>query len=426
MADIYNPPIGGSGSGSVTSVSVTTQNGVSATVTNPTTTPALAFALGAITPTSVVASGDVSSSGGNIHVNLGNIFYFVSGSTIRCATDGNITLTNNANSSFGLLQLGGTTSSFPAIKRSSAALAFRVADDSADATVTFATQSAGDNTNNGATTQFVTTAVNNAISGVNPAVAVQVATTLASDTSGLTYNNGASGIGATFTGSNNTALAFDGVTLTSVNQRVLVKNDTQSPSGAFNGIYFLTQLQTAILPPILTRALDYDQPSDINNTGAIPVILGTANAGTSWVQTAQIVTVGTSPLAFTQFTLNPTTLVTLTGTQTLTNKRVTKRVITTTQSATPTINTDNTDVSSITALAQAITSFTTNLSGTPVAGDLLMIQITDNGTARAITWGASFEATTVALPSTTVISTMLRVGFQWNTVASKWDCIAVA
>ena len=35
-------------------------------------------------------------------------------------------------------------------------------------------------------------------------------------------------------------------------------------------------------------------------------------------------------------------------------------------------------------------------------------------------------STTITLPTTTVISTMLRVGFQWNTVTSKWDCIAVA
>lgn len=120
---------------------------------------------------------------------------------------------------------------------------------------------------------------------------------------------------------------------------------------------------------------------------------------------------------------------TLTGkatTDTLTNKRITKRVVITTQSATPTINTDNTDVAAITGLAQAITSFTTNLSGTPVAGDLLIIQITDNGSARGITWGASFASTTTTLPTTTVISTMLRIGFQWNTATSKWDCIATA
>jgi len=114
----------------------------------------------------------------------------------------------------------------------------------------------------------------------------------------------------------------------------------------------------------------------------------------------------------------------ISSTNTLTNKRVTARVVTTTQSATPTINTDNTDVASITGLAQAITSFTTNLSGTPVAGDTLIIEITDNGTARAISWGASFEASTVALPTTTVISTLLTVGFRWNSATSKWRCVA--
>lgn len=120
------------------------------------------------------------------------------------------------------------------------------------------------------------------------------------------------------------------------------------------------------------------------------------------------------------------TIPTISSTNTISNKRRTRRVVTTTQSATPTVNTDNTDVSSITALAQAITSMTTNLSGTPVAGDLLEFQITDNGTARAITWGASFASTTITLPITTVISTMLRVGFEWNTATSKWDCIATA
>lgn len=120
------------------------------------------------------------------------------------------------------------------------------------------------------------------------------------------------------------------------------------------------------------------------------------------------------------------TKVSASGSTTLSNKRITRRVVTVTQSATPTINTDNTDVASITGLAQAITSFTTNLSGTPVDGDLLMIRITDNGSARAISWGASFEASTVALPTTTVVSTMLMVGFAWNTATSKWRCIASA
>ena len=50
------------GTGTVTSVSVTTANGVSATVTNPTTTPALSFTLGAITPTSVTGASLVNNT----------------------------------------------------------------------------------------------------------------------------------------------------------------------------------------------------------------------------------------------------------------------------------------------------------------------------------------------------------------------------
>lgn len=101
------------------------------------------------------------------------------------------------------------------------------------------------------------------------------------------------------------------------------------------------------------------------------------------------------------------------------------RTGTTVSSATPTINTDTVDYYSITALATAITSFTTNLSGTPYERQTLWIAITDNGTARAIAWGVSFEASTVALPTTTVVSTRLDVGFVWNTVTSKWRCVAV-
>jgi hypothetical protein len=51
------------------------------------------------------------------------------------AVDGNFVLSNNAATDFGLLQLGGTTSSFPALKRDGSALAVRLADDSAAASI---------------------------------------------------------------------------------------------------------------------------------------------------------------------------------------------------------------------------------------------------------------------------------------------------
>ena len=94
--------------------------------------------------------------------------------------------------------------------------------------------------------------------------------------------------------------------------------------------------------------------------------------------------------------------------------------------ATPTINTDEVDLFRITAQAVAITSMTTNLSGTPTHGNKLIIQIT--GTAsRAITWGTGFESSgTVTLPATTSGTTMLSVGFVYNSATSKWTCVAVA
>jgi hypothetical protein len=106
------------------------------------------------------------------------------------------------------------------------------------------------------------------------------------------------------------------------------------------------------------------------------------------------------------------------------NARIKPRVTTITSSATPTINTDNCDAVTITALATAITSMTTNLSGTPNNFDKLIIRIKDDGTARAITWGASFVAKGTSLPTTTVISKLLTVGFIYDTVAATWGCVA--
>lgn len=120
------------------------------------------------------------------------------------------------------------------------------------------------------------------------------------------------------------------------------------------------------------------------------------------------------------------TVVTLTATQTQTNKRITPRIGTTTSSATPSINTDNYDQFNITALAAAITSMTSGLSGTPTDGQKLLIRILDNGTARAITWGASFGSSGVAtLLATTVINKTHLSGFIWDANKSLWVCVAV-
>ncbi len=167
--------------------------------------------------------------------------------------------------------------------------------------------------------------------------------------------------------------------------------------------------------------------------GTPSALVGTNITGTAASLTAGTVTTNANLTGDVTSVGNTTTAVNVGGvpivgtttTQTLTNKRVTKRTGTTTSSATPTINTDNVDFYSLTAQTADITSFTTNLSGTPTEAQTLWIAITGTA-ARAITWGTSFEASTVALPTTTVTTARLDVGFIWNTVTSKWRCIATA
>lgn len=102
------------------------------------------------------------------------------------------------------------------------------------------------------------------------------------------------------------------------------------------------------------------------------------------------------------------------------------RVNSTASSATPSINTNTTDLFEITALAAAITSMTTNLTGSPSDGQKLIIRIKDNGTARAITWGASFSSSGVAtLLATTIVNKQHTVGLVWDANVSKWVCLAV-
>lgn len=116
---------------------------------------------------------------------------------------------------------------------------------------------------------------------------------------------------------------------------------------------------------------------------------------------------------------------TLTGAETLTNKRIQPRVGTVASSATPAISTDTVDVFTITALAAAITSMSSGLTGTPVEGQRIVLRIKDNGTARAIAWGASWRAVGVTLPTTTVANKTTYVGAAYNAADSVWDVLAV-
>lgn len=113
----------------------------------------------------------------------------------------------------------------------------------------------------------------------------------------------------------------------------------------------------------------------------------------------------------------------ISSTNTFTNKRITQRVVTTTDDSTAVIDVDATDQYQLTAMANATTISTT---GTPTAGQKLIIRLKDNGTARALTWDSVFRAVGVTLPTTTVLSKTVYIGCIYNLTDTKWDAVAVA
>jgi hypothetical protein len=75
------------------------------------------------------------SSSGSVFVNSSSFLGFDSRAGFSSSLDGIIRLRNNTNTDFNLLQFGGETASFPALKRVNEKLQVRLANDSAFSTL---------------------------------------------------------------------------------------------------------------------------------------------------------------------------------------------------------------------------------------------------------------------------------------------------
>lgn len=104
--------------------------------------------------------------------------------------------------------------------------------------------------------------------------------------------------------------------------------------------------------------------------------------------------------------------------------KIPKRTVTTASAASITANADITDIYTVTAQAAGLTI--NNPTGTLTNYQQLVFRIKDNGTARALSFGANFRAMGVTLPTTTVLGKTLYIGCAWNSTDSKWDVLAVA
>tara|TARA_R110000868_G_scaffold139555_3_gene354514 strand:- start:450 stop:3467 length:3018 start_codon:yes stop_codon:yes gene_type:complete len=124
------------------------------------------------------------------------------------------------------------------------------------------------------------------------------------DTAGnltATYNNGASGVGATLTNAGTqVALTIDGVLMT-VGKRVLIYNQTNQ---AENGVYTVTTVGTVSTNWVLTRATDADTyglrtPTSLGFNDAFFVQAGNTGAGETYVcNTTGVIVFGTTAITF--------------------------------------------------------------------------------------------------------------------------------
>ncbi len=118
----------------------------------------------------------------------------------------------------------------------------------------------------------------------------------------------------------------------------------------------------------------------------------------------------------------------LTGAETLENKRITKRVVpagSTSGGMTPNANT--TDTFKATGLTGNVTINAP--SGTKTDEQQLIIHLDDNGTSRTISWNTGANgfrvAKNVTLPTATTAGKWIRVCCIWNSADSRWDVVTV-
>jgi hypothetical protein len=194
--------------------------------------------------------------------------------------------------------------------------------------------------------------------------------------------------------------------------RCLVLNMTSSGS--------LTATRNLVVPNGAKQYIVWN-----NTTGGQSIVVKTS-AGTGVTVTAgakaHLFADGTNVVyAFNYVTPN--------GVETLTNKRITPRVNSTTTTTSPWAwNSDSYDQQGFTALANALTINAD--AGTPTDGQKTIFRIKDNGTARALTWTTgttkSFRAIGVALPTITIANKNTYVGCIYNTADTRWDVVAVS
>lgn len=195
------------------------------------------------------------------------------------------------------------------------------------------------------------------------------------------------------------------LTTDNIEDSIVDGHTTVAPSG--NAVFDALALKAPLSGPTFTGTVTLPKTIEIQDTSADHQYVLAVNELTADRTITLPLLTGTDTFVFQAHT------------QTLTNKRITRRVASTTDDATAVIDCDAYDDYYLTAIANATEI---SITGTPTVGQTIFIGLKDAGVTKNLTW-TGITALGVTLPTATTAGKQHIIGLKY--IGSTWYATAV-